>query len=195
MLGYRGCFRYISDVDVFKLELEAIKQVREKLGYKNLWLMIPFVRTVQELEKVKHILTENGLHRSSSFKLWMMAEIPSNVIMLDKFIDVGIDGISIGTNDLTMLILGTDRDNEHVASEYDERDPAVMWALEHLCTTARKRGITVSVCGQAPSSHPDLAEKLVEWGVTSLSVSPDVIDRTREVVYEAEKKVVVRRHI
>jgi pyruvate,water dikinase len=193
MIGYRGCFRYITDEKVFKLELEAIKRVRENLGYKNLWMMVPFVRTVDELVQVKHIINDHGLQRSPSFKLWMMAEIPSNVILLDEFIDVGIDGFSIGTNDLTMLILGTDRDNEHVASEYDERNPAVLWALEQICTKARKRGVTVSVCGQAPSTYPEIAEKLVEWGATSMSVSPDVIDRTREVVYEAEKRLVARR--
>ncbi|MEK7458624.1 MAG: phosphoenolpyruvate synthase [Patescibacteria group bacterium] len=190
MIGYRGCFRYITDERVFQLELEAIKRVRELKGYKNLWLMIPFVRTVQELEQVKHIIHKHGLQRSQSFKLWMMAEIPSNVILLDQFIDVGIDGFSIGTNDLTMLILGVDRDNEHVASEYDERNPAVLWALEQICTKAKARGVTVSVCGQAPSTYPEIAEKLVEWGATSMSVSPDVIDRTREVVYEAEKRLI-----
>jgi len=193
MIGYRGAFRYISDVKVFELELEAIKKVREEMGLKNLWLMIPFVRTVEEMQKIKAIVTNHGLHRGASFKLWMMAEIPSNVILLDKFIDVGIDGLSIGTNDLTMLLLGTDRDNEHVASEYDERNPAVLWALEHICTTARKRGVTVSVCGQAPSKYVDITTKLVGWGATSVSVSPDMIDTTRDVVYEAEKRCAMRK--
>src|SRR3989344_9273169 len=109
MLGYRGAFRYVHDPEVFKLELEAIKMVRNKKGFKNLWLMLPFVRTVKELEEVKKIISVENLHRSPSFKLWMMVEIPSNVILLDKFIEVGIDGVSIGSNDLTMLLLGTDR--------------------------------------------------------------------------------------
>ena len=194
MLGYRGAFRYISDEAVFKLELEAIKKVREKMGLKNLWLMIPFVRTVKEMEQVKTMVNAHGLYRGASFKLWMMVEIPSNVVLLDDFIKVGIDGISIGTNDLTMLMLGTDRDNEHVASVYDERNPAVLWALEKVCTTARKHGITASVCGQAPSKYPDITEKLVEWGATSVSVSPDMIDRTREVIYQVEKKIVSKKH-
>ena len=193
MLGYRGAFRYLSDEKVFDLEIEAIKKVRNEFGHKNLWMMIPFVRTVEELVIVKRILSSKGLHRSPSFKLWMMAEIPSNVVLLDQFIDVGIDGISIGTNDLTMLMLGTDRDNEHVAQEYDERNPAVLWALEKICTTARKRGVTVSVCGQAPSTYPEITEKLVRWGATSVSVTPDMIDKTREVVYEAEQRVVGSR--
>jgi pyruvate,water dikinase len=120
----------------------------------------------------------------------MMVEIPSNVILLDKFIDVGIDGISIGSNDLTMLTLGLDRDNGEVAKDFNEMDPAVLWSLKRAVTKAKKRGITSSICGQAPSNHPDLVEKLVRWGVTSISVSPDAIDRTREVVSWAEKRKV-----
>ncbi len=189
MLGYRGAYRYIFDESVFRLELEAIKNVRNKLGYKNLWLMIPFVRTKEQMAKVKQIVASHGLSRSNSFKLWMMVEIPSNVILLDDFISVGIDGISIGSNDLTMLILGTDRDNETVAPVYNERDPAVMWAFEKIIKTAHKHNITCSICGQAPSVYSDLTEKLVEWGITSISVSPDAIDRTRRIVYEAEKRL------
>ncbi len=189
MLGYRGAYRYIFDESVFRLELEAIKNVRNKLGHKNLWLMIPFVRTKEQMLKVKQIVAGHGLSRSNSFKLWMMVEIPSNVILLDDFISVGIDGVSIGSNDLTMLILGTDRDNETVAPVYDERDPAVLWALEKIVKTAHKHNITCSICGQAPSIYSDLTEKLVEWGITSVSVSPDAVDRTRRIVYEAEKRL------
>ncbi|MEK7525240.1 MAG: aldolase/citrate lyase family protein, partial [Patescibacteria group bacterium] len=189
MLGYRGAYRYIFDESVFRLELEAIKNVRNKLGHKNLWLMIPFVRTKEQMLKVKQIVASHGLARSNSFKLWMMVEIPSNVILLDDFISVGIDGVSIGSNDLTMLILGTDRDNETVASVFDERDPAVLWALEKIVKTAHKHNITCSICGQAPSIYSDLTEKLVEWGITSVSVSPDAVDRTRRIVYEAEKRL------
>ncbi|MFH2085519.1 MAG: phosphoenolpyruvate synthase [bacterium] len=193
MLGYRGAYRYIHDADVFDLELEAIKKVRNKMGYKNLHLMIPFVRNVKELQEVKKIVIASGLSRTANFKLWMMVEIPVNVILLDQFIDVGIDGISVGTNDLTMLMLGTDRDNETVAADYDERNPAVLWALQHIIRTAHKRGITVSVCGQAPSSHPDVAEFLCKEGVTSVSVTPDVIEKTRQVFYDTELKL-VRKH-
>jgi pyruvate,water dikinase len=189
MLGFRGCYRYISDESVFNLELEAIKIVRNKYGYKNLHLMIPFVRTVDELIKVKRIIAAAGLTRSNSFKLWMMVEIPSNVILLDDFISAGIDGVSIGSNDLTMLILGTDRDNETVAVEFDERNPAVLWALEHVVKTAAKRGITSSLCGQAASMYPDLVDKLVTWGITSVSVSPDAVDNTRRVVAGIEKRL------
>ncbi|MDD4937647.1 MAG: phosphoenolpyruvate synthase [Candidatus Shapirobacteria bacterium] len=193
MLGFRGAARYIASPEVFAMELEAIKLVRNKYGYKNIWLMIPFVRTPHELAEVKKIVAQNGLLRSPSFKLLMMTEIPSNVILLDKFIDVGIDGISIGSNDLTMLTLGLDRDNSEVAKSFNEMDPAVLWSLKKLITKAKKRGILCSICGQAPSNYPELVEKLVKWGVTSISVSPDAIDATREIVAAAEKKKVTQK--
>ena len=119
----------------------------------------------------------------------MMVEVPSNVIILDKFIDVGIDGISIGSNDLTQLVLGIDRDSEALADTFDERNDAVMAAIENAVTVARRRGITASICGQAPSVYPEVTEKLVEWGITSVSVSPDMIDRTREIIATAEAKL------
>ena len=193
MIGFRGAYRYIVQPEVFRMEMEALKNVREKLEFRNLWLMIPFCRTVKELEDVKAILTDCGLRRSPSFKLWMMCEIPSNVILLDKFLEVGIDGISIGSNDLTMLTMGVDRDNEHVASEYDERNEAMYLSFEKIVKTCKKYDVTCSMCGQAPSDYPELTEKLVEWGITSVSVNPDVIDHTREVVYEAERKLVTRK--
>lgn len=189
MIGFRGVGRYIDDADVFRLEIEAMKIVRNKKGYKNLHLMLPFVRTVDQLRQVKKLLTTFGLTRSPAFKLWMMAEIPSNVILLEDFIKEGIDGVSIGSNDLTMLTLGVDRDNEKVAGIYSELDPAVLWSLERLITTCAKHNITCSICGQAPSVYPQLVEKLVEWGVTSVSVSPDVIEKTRKIVFDAEQKV------
>jgi len=188
MLGYRGAFRYIHDPEVFKLELEAIKYVRNKKGLKNLWLMIPFVRTPRELKDVKKIISESGLSRSTTFKLWMMVEIPSNVILLEKFIEQGIDGISIGTNDLTMLILGTDRDNSEVAHEFDERNEAVIWAIEQVIKTAGKHGITSSICGQA-ASYPEILEKAIECGVTSVSVTPDLVGPVRKLISDKEERV------
>jgi pyruvate,water dikinase len=184
MIGFRGASRYVRDEEAFKLEIEAVKRVRKE--YKNLWVMIPFVRTPEELAEVKAILEREGLERSDDFKLWMMAEVPSNVFLLDRFIDVGIDGISIGSNDLTQLVLGIDRDNAKFEAEFDERNEAVMIALKQLVTTARRRGITCSICGQAPSDYPELTQKLVDWGITSVSVNPDVIDKTREIVARAE---------
>lgn len=189
MLGYRGAYRYINDPEVFKLELEAIKLIRNKKGLKNLWMMIPFVRTVRDLIEVKKIISQAGLYRSPTFRLWMMVEIPANVILLDKFIYAGIDGISIGSNDLTMLILGTDRDNSEVAKEFDEKNEAVLWALEHAIKTANKYKITASLCGQAASQYPSLVEKLVEWGITSVSVSPDAVENTRHTILEIEKRL------
>lgn len=188
LLGFRGAFRYLNNEAIFELELKAIKIVRNKFGFKNLWLMIPFVRTPWELSKVKKIITANGLGRSPSFQLWMMVEIPSNVILLDDFIKVGIDGVSVGSNDLTMLTLGVDRDNEALKTAFDERDKAVLWSLEKVVKTCLKHKITCSICGQAPSIYPDLTQQLVQWGITSVSINPDMIDKTREIIYEAEKR-------
>ncbi|RJQ26172.1 phosphoenolpyruvate synthase [Candidatus Parcubacteria bacterium] len=188
MLGFRGAYRYINDSRVFELELETIKIIRNKMGLNNLNLMIPFVRTVKELEKVKKLISAADLKRSTHFKLFMMVEIPSNVILIDDFIEAGIDGVSIGSNDLTMLILGIDRDNQTVAEEFDERNEAVMWALEKVIRACKKHNISSSICGQAPSTYPELVEKLVDWGITSVSVSPDAIDTTRNNIYKIEKK-------
>lgn len=188
MLGYRGCFRYIHDPKVFKLELDALAYVRK--SFNNVWLMIPFVRTVQELKQVKQLILDHGLSRTASFKLWMMVEIPSNVILLDRFLDVGIDGISIGSNDLTMLMLGTDRDNSEVASAFDEQNEAILWALERVITTCAAHRVTSSICGQAPSMYAELTRKLVRLGITSVSVSPDAIDTTREVIAQTERTLV-----
>lgn len=187
MLGYRGCSRYTKELDVLKLEIDAIKKVREK--YDNLYVMIPFVRFVSEIVEVKKILETEGLYRSPNFKLWMMVEVPSNIILTEKFIDVGIDGISIGSNDLTQLILGIDRDNPKLANQFDERDEAVLLALERAIKVSNSKGVTSSICGQAPSVYPELTEKLVEWGITSVSVSPDMIDETREIIAAAEAKL------
>jgi pyruvate,water dikinase len=191
MLGFRGAYRYVHDPDVFALEIEAIKLVRNKYGFKNLWLMLPFVRNISELREVKQILTSHGLSRSHTFKLWMMVEIPANVILLDDFIKEGIDGLSIGSNDLTMLILGTDRDNSTVASEFDEQNEAVLWAIERVIKTAHLHHVTSSLCGQAASEYSSLLEKLVNWGITSVSVSPDAIAKTRKTISILEKKRLV----
>jgi len=187
MLGYRGAFRYIASPDVFNLELQAIKKVREK--YKNLWLMIPFVRSPKELADVRRIVASEGLFDSSSFKFWMMVEIPINVILIEEFIKVGIDGVSVGSNDLTMLLTGTDRDNAEVAKAFDERSNAVMWSLKRIIKHCRKHGVTTSICGQAPSVYDDLVEDLVKLGITSISVNPDAVGRVRTVIYESEKKL------
>lgn len=185
LIGYRGAFRFISDPEVFKLELQALHKVRQ--SYKNLHLMIPFVRTPSECFQVKKLIAEDGLFRSPSFQFWMMVEVPSNVILIEDFLRIGLDGVSIGSNDLTMLTLGIDRDNENLVSIFDEQSPAVLWALEKVIKTCHKYKVTSSICGQAPSVFPQLTQKLVRWGITSVSVNPDVLERTRQIVYEAEK--------
>lgn len=189
LLGYRGAFRYIKDPDVFKLELEAINKVRSR--QKNLHLMIPFIRTVDELREVKNIVKDYKLFDDPKFKFYIMIEIPSNVILLEDFIKVGIDGVSIGSNDLTMLILGTDRDNEEVAGEFKELDKAVLWALEKTVKTASRYKILSSICGQAPSVYPELVQMLVNWGITAISINPDAIDITRRYIYEAEHRRII----
>ena len=190
MLGYRGATRCVNDPDVFDLEIEAIKRARE--DHKNLWVMIPFVRTVQGMAEVKEHLEARGLRSSDDFKLWMMVEVPSNIFLIDKFIEVGIDGISIGSNDLTQLILGIDRDSSRLGYLFDERNEAVLIALERAIKVARSMGITCSICGQAPSVYPELTEKLVEWGITSVSISPDMIGTTREIVAKAEARLNIK---
>ncbi len=187
MLGYRGASRYITDIDTFKLEIEAIKRVRK--DYTNLWVMIPFVRTVDELKRTKDILESEGLKRSNDFKLWMMVEVPSNIFLMEKFLEVGIDGISIGSNDLTQLILGIDRDSAKLAKTFDERNEAVLIALERAIKVSKSMGVTSSICGQAPSDYPELTKKLVSWGITSVSVNPDVIGSTRATIAKAEAKL------
>jgi len=188
MLGFRGAYRYIVNPEVFNLELLAIKKIWEK-GYRNLHLMIPFVRVPWELIKIKSLIEKSGLFNYHEFKLWIMVEVPSAALNLEEFIKVGIDGVSIGTNDLTMMLLGVDRDNEEVAQVYDERTPIVLSLLEYIIKTCQKHGITSSICGEAPSDYPEIVEKLVKAGITSLSVTPDVIDRTRQIVFDIEKKL------
>ena len=187
MLGYRGCSRYTREPEVFRLEVDAIKKVCQY--YDNLYVMIPFVRFVDEMARIKRFLVAEGLYQFPNFKLWMMVEVPSNVFLIDKFIDVGIDGVSIGSNDLTQLILGIDRDNPKLAQQFDERNEAVLMGIEKVIKVSNSKGITSSICGQAPSVYPELTENLVRWGINSVSVSPDMIDETRRIVAAAEAKL------
>ncbi|MCD6194709.1 phosphoenolpyruvate synthase [bacterium] len=191
MLGYRGAMRYIQEPDLFGLELEALKRVRRR--YKNVWLMIPFVRTVDEMKKVLFLLKKAGLKRSQSFKVLAMCEVPSTVILADKFMETGIDGFSIGSNDLTQLLLGLDRDNERLSFEFDERDPAVIWAIRRIIRlTHRKKGL-VSICGQAPSRYPEYVRFLVKEKIDSISVNPDAVEKTKKMVAEIEKELKISK--
>ena len=187
MIGFRGASRYIANPDVFIMELRAIQNVWLH-GFHNLHLMIPFVRVPWELIKIKEMIKQSGLLDLPGFKLLIMVEVPSCALYLDEFLKIGVDGVSIGTNDLTMMLLGVDRDNEEVANIYDERNPFVVKVLEHIVKTCSEYNVTSSICGQAASDYPEIVEKLVRYGITSVSVNPDAIGRTRENIYTIEKK-------
>lgn len=188
MLGYRGASRYIDDKDVFSLELQAFQNIWAK-GYRNLHLMIPFIRVPYEFIQIKEIVGQHGLLDYPEFKLWIMVEVPATAIELEEFCKLGIDGVSIGTNDLTMMLLGCDRDSEKVANVYDERNPAVVKTLSHIVKTCREHGVTCSICGEAASNYPDLVEQLVKFGITSVSINADVVDKTRTMIHEIEKTI------
>jgi len=177
MIGFRGASRYVdpSFKDAFALECQAVKRVREDMGLDNLWVMIPFVRTLDEGRKVLEVLRENGLEQGKDgLKVIMMCEIPSNALLADEFLDL-FDGFSIGSNDMTQLTLGLDRDSGIVASLFDERDPAVKKMLSMAISTARAKGKYIGICGQGPSDHPDLAQWLMDQGIESVSLNPDTV--------------------
>ena len=193
MLGYRGAYRYVSEPDLFELELRALKKAREEYRLENLHLMIPFVRTLWEMEGVVELVDAAGLisDEPARMELWAMAEVPSVVHRLDDYAALGVTGVSIGSNDLTQLVLGVDRDSEKVAPLFDERDDAVMETMRQIIEGCRRLGLTSSICGQAPSVYPELTEKLVEWGVTSISVNPDAVLHTREIIASAEQRLLM----
>ena len=192
LLGWRGASRYYDPkyIDAFKLECLAVRKVREEFGLKNLHVMIPFCRNVEECEKVVNIMASCGLARGKDFKVWLMAEIPANIILADQF-NKYVDGYSIGSNDLTMLVLGCDRDNDTVAHIYDERNLAVKRAIRHLIDVAHKDGKTVSICGQAPSVYPEFTEFLIKSGIDSISVNPDTVKFTKKLVAQVEQRVML----
>ena len=189
MIGWRGASRYISleYEKAFILECRAVKMVREKMGLTNVHVMIPFCRTIDEAEKVLDIMGREGLKRGSKLKVFVMAEIPSNIILADRFSKI-FDGFSIGSNDLTQLTLGMDRDNSTLAPEFDERDEAVKRSIRSLIKTAHRSKRTVGICGEAPSNYPDFARFLVRTGIDSISVNPDVAVKTKIMVHEIERK-------
>jgi pyruvate,water dikinase len=189
MIGYRGCYRYVKEPDLFALELELLARVREETP--NLHLMIPFVRTRWELEACLELVDASPLGHQRGLHRWVMAEVPSVVYRIPEYAALGIDGVSIGSNDLTQLVLGVDRDSETCAELFDESDAAVLDAIARIIHAAREAGITSSLCGQAPSTRPEFAEHLVRFGITSVSVNPDAVERTREVVAAAEQRVIL----
>lgn len=196
LLGWRGAARYYDPrfIEAFKLELAAVKKVRTEYGLTNLNVMIPFVRTVAELAEITKIMASCGLSRSADFKVYMMAEIPSNIILADKF-NQYIDGYSIGSNDLSMLILGCDRNNDTVSRLFDERNLAIKRAIHHLIKAAHKDGKTVSICGQAPSEYPEFADFLIRSGIDYISVNPDMVKETRRNVAHFEQRLLLDKAI
>lgn len=194
MLGWRGAARYISKhyEKAFRLEIRAIRKVREELGLRNVWVMVPMVRTVWESERVVGLMEEEGLKRSRDFKVWAMAEVPSVAFMIDE-LSRYYDGFSIGSNDLTQMVLGIDRDSEILADMgyFDERDEAVIKIMSMIIRGAKRNNRMVSICGQAPSYYPEILEFLVREGIDSISVNPDAVIRTRKIVAGIETKLLL----
>jgi pyruvate, water dikinase len=196
MLGWRGCSRYISKwyIEAFRLECKAIQKCRIEWGLKNVWVMLPMVRTLWEVKKVLEIMKEEGLERARDFKIWFMAETPSIAIMADEFSKL-VDGYSIGSNDMTQGILMIDRDSERLGQMgyFDERDPAVKRIIARLIRVAHENGCTVSICGEGPSNLPDFAEFLVRQGIDSISVNNDAVLATKQNVAAVEQKIMLER--
>jgi len=196
MLGWRGCSRYISQwyQKAFRLECQAVKKCREEWGLKNVWVMLPMVRTLWEVKKCLDIMKEEGLDKSRDFKIWLMAETPAIAILADEFSKL-VDGFSIGSNDMTQGILMIDRDSERLGQMgyFDERDPAVKRIIAHLIRVAHENGCTVSICGEGPSNLPDFAEFLVRVGIDSISVNNDAVGATKKLVASIEQKIILER--
>jgi pyruvate,water dikinase len=190
MLGFRGASRYADPAyrEGFALECRAMKRVRDEMGLTNVKLMIPFCRRVEEGERVIEVMADNGLKQGENgLEIYVMCEIPNNVIQVEAFAKI-FDGFSIGSNDLTQLVLGVDRDSELVAFDFDERDEGVIEMLRQAVTGAHRSGRHVGICGQGPSDFPDLAERLVEFGIDSMSLNPDSIVKTRKIVAAIESR-------
>jgi pyruvate,water dikinase len=188
MIGFRGASRYYSPLyrDGFALECQAIRRLRSDLGFRNVVVMIPFCRSVEEADRVLEVMREHGLERGRhGLEVYVMCEIPSNVVLASEFA-ARFDGFSIGSNDLTQLTLGVDRDSELLSHLFDEQDPAVKWMISNVIREAHKAGAKVGLCGQAPSDHPEFARFLVDCGIDSISVTPDSFVRVKQQVAEAE---------
>lgn len=189
-LGQRGTFSYLLNSEVFDLELTVLKQVQQA-GYHNICLILPFVRTVEEFSFCRRKIERARLTDIKEFKIWIMAEVPSVLFLLPEYVEAGVQGISIGTNDLTQLLLGVDRDQAVLAKSFDERHPVVMKAISQLIEISKTEGIPCSICGQAPALYPEMIEKLVQWGITSISVEPEALKRTYQAIFRAEQSLLL----
>jgi len=194
MIGWRGCSRYVSPGyrDAFKLELLAVKKAREEMNLKNIWVMLPFVRTVAEVKEINAMMDAVGLKRGLDFKLYLMAEVPVIIFMAEEFSEV-CDGFSIGSNDLTQLIMGADRDSDILGKMgyFDERYEAIKRAIRMLIEAAHKHGKPVGICGQAPSVYPEFTEFLVRSGIDSISLNPDTVMKTIPMIAATEQKIIL----
>jgi pyruvate,water dikinase len=197
MIGWRGCSRYVSESyrDAFLAELKAIKRARDEMGLTNVWMMLPFVRTVEEVVKIERMMNEVGLYRGNDFKLYLMAEVPVIVFMAEEFAE-HCDGFSIGSNDLTQLTMGADRDSDVLGrmGYFDERNVAIKRAVAHLIEHAHKKGVPVGICGQAPSVYPEFCEFLVRAGIDSISLNADTVLKTISYVAAAEQRIILESY-
>ncbi|BAB75096.1 putative PEP-binding protein [Anabaena sp. FACHB-709] len=191
ILGDRGTFSYVRNSDVFELELTAIANA-QKAGYDNIHLLLPFVRSVGEFTFCRQKAEQFGLTQIPQFQLWMMAEVPSVLFLLPEYVKAGVAGISIGTNDLTQLLLGADREQSDITKVLNERHPAVMAAIAQLIQMSQTAGIPCSICGQAPAIYPEIIDQLVQWGITSISVEPEAVERTYQAIARAEHRLLLQ---
>jgi pyruvate,water dikinase len=189
MIGYRGCYRYVHDPSLFRLELAALARVREE--HPAVALMIPFVRTGWELAACLDLVDASPLGRQRGLHRWVMAEVPSVAHWLPEYLGMGVDGVSIGSNDLTQLVLGVDRDSAELAELYDEADPAVLAVIDQVIDAAHRAGAHSSLCGQAPSRRPSYVEHLVRTGIDSVSVEPVAVPATRTALARAERRLLL----
>ncbi len=189
-LGKRGTYHYLLNPALLDLELEALGQVSAS-GYTNINLILPFVRSVEEFSFCRRRLEQVGLARQGSFQLWIMAEVPSVLFLLPQYVQAGVQGISIGTNDLTGLLLGVDREQALLSAGLNARHPAMVAALKQLVALAKTAGIPCSICGQAPVQYPELIDQLVRWGITSISVEPEAVERTYQAIARAEQRLLL----